>query len=311
MSIDAMKQALEALEHLHRTGDTQVFDLCYAPEVIPALRLAIEQAERQEPVAWKNAAMRLGEELSSVGPDGYYDMTAEQWLDWAMDQRPTGKQSLQVEKQKPVAAQHRFRHPQKTMPDWSPWQPADVSDRPSWEIDSQGYEVEYRLLYPAPPQRQPMVVSQECAKRGCVAHDDRVDGPGVVIEQAEKQEPVAFPEGYEPHELPADYTGRLWIEGQVRRLHEECNEQARLLGMSAERELRLRAINAQLLEALEATTAMLDRSDCLTGYCCCGSPVDGHGFGDGHTPVDEGAYHQANAVERARAAIAAAKENHA
>jgi len=52
MSIDAMKTALEAMEELHRTGDTQVFDLCYAPKVIPALRLAIEQAEKQEPVAW-------------------------------------------------------------------------------------------------------------------------------------------------------------------------------------------------------------------------------------------------------------------
>ena len=49
MSITAMKQALEALEELHRTGDTQVFDMCYAPKVIPALRQAIEQAEKQEP----------------------------------------------------------------------------------------------------------------------------------------------------------------------------------------------------------------------------------------------------------------------
>jgi hypothetical protein len=39
------------------------------------------------------------------------------------------------------------------------------------------------------------------------------------LEQPE-QEPVAWPEGYEPHELPADYTGKLWIEGQVRRLYE-------------------------------------------------------------------------------------------
>ena len=51
MSIEAMKQALEALEELHRTGDTQVFDMCYAPKIIPALRQAIEQAEKQEPVA--------------------------------------------------------------------------------------------------------------------------------------------------------------------------------------------------------------------------------------------------------------------
>ncbi len=40
--IEAMKQALEALEELHRTGDTQVFDMCYAPKVIPALRQAID-----------------------------------------------------------------------------------------------------------------------------------------------------------------------------------------------------------------------------------------------------------------------------
>jgi hypothetical protein len=49
MSISAMKQALEALEEIHRTGDTQAFDLCYAPNVIPALRQAIAEAEKQEP----------------------------------------------------------------------------------------------------------------------------------------------------------------------------------------------------------------------------------------------------------------------
>lgn len=25
-----------------------------------------------------------------------------------------------------------------------------------------------------------------------------------------------LPQGYEPHELPPDYTGKLWIEGQMR-----------------------------------------------------------------------------------------------
>ncbi len=38
----------------------------------------------QEPVAWRNGALRVGEALCSVGPFGYYDMTAEQWLDWAL-----------------------------------------------------------------------------------------------------------------------------------------------------------------------------------------------------------------------------------
>lgn len=35
-------------------------------------------------VTWRNAAIRLGEELASVGPDHYYDMTPKQWLDWAL-----------------------------------------------------------------------------------------------------------------------------------------------------------------------------------------------------------------------------------
>jgi len=55
----------------------------------------------QEPVTWRNAAIRLGKELSSVGPDGYYDMTAEQWLDWAMEQEPRGKNSLVQPAQEP------------------------------------------------------------------------------------------------------------------------------------------------------------------------------------------------------------------
>jgi hypothetical protein len=54
----------------------------------------VKESLQVEPVAWKNAAIRLGEELSSVGPDGYYDMNAEQWLTWAMDQQPRGKNSL-------------------------------------------------------------------------------------------------------------------------------------------------------------------------------------------------------------------------
>lgn len=52
----------------------------------------------------------------------------------------------------PVAAQHRFRHPQKTMPGWSAWQPTSIdSTRPANTVDSQGWEVEYRELYAQPP----------------------------------------------------------------------------------------------------------------------------------------------------------------
>ena len=51
-------------------------------------------ADEKEKQAWRNAAIRIGEELSSVGPDGYYDMNAWEWLDWAMEQEPRGKNSL-------------------------------------------------------------------------------------------------------------------------------------------------------------------------------------------------------------------------
>jgi hypothetical protein len=114
------------------------------------------QRTEQEPVAWKNAAIRLGEELSSVGPDGYYNMTAEQWLDWAMDQHPQGKNSLTTPPaaapvQEPVAwmfeddegDKHKtFRQ--------TPPSPEDVAyiakwNRPAWVP-----------LYTTPPQRKPL-----------------------------------------------------------------------------------------------------------------------------------------------------------
>ena len=34
---------------------------------------------------WRDAAMRLGEELASDGPVGYYQFTPEQWLTWARE----------------------------------------------------------------------------------------------------------------------------------------------------------------------------------------------------------------------------------
>lgn len=51
----------------------------------------------------------------------------------------------------PVSAQVRYRRPEKGQPDWSVWQPAPIMlNRPYGEIDSRGWEVEYRLLYTTP-----------------------------------------------------------------------------------------------------------------------------------------------------------------
>ena len=33
---------------------------------------------------WRQVALRVGEELAASGPNGYYDMTPEQWRDWAL-----------------------------------------------------------------------------------------------------------------------------------------------------------------------------------------------------------------------------------
>lgn len=54
-----------------------------AEAAITAIKQALA-APVQEPVTWRNAAIRVGEDLCSVGPFGYYDMTAQQWLDWAL-----------------------------------------------------------------------------------------------------------------------------------------------------------------------------------------------------------------------------------
>lgn len=39
--------------------------------------------QEQESNEWRNVALRFGEELVSIGPCGYYDMTANDWLEWA------------------------------------------------------------------------------------------------------------------------------------------------------------------------------------------------------------------------------------
>ena len=36
------------------------------------------------PVDWKQVALSFGEQLGSVGPDGYYSFTPKQWYEWAI-----------------------------------------------------------------------------------------------------------------------------------------------------------------------------------------------------------------------------------
>jgi hypothetical protein len=88
---EALRLALEALEDLGMKHYENTGEVLYK-ETFTAIKAALEA--KDEPVAWRDAAIRLGEELSSVGPNGYYDMNAKEWLDWAMEQNPRGEHSL-------------------------------------------------------------------------------------------------------------------------------------------------------------------------------------------------------------------------
>jgi len=48
MKDKALKQALEALEEVHRTGDTQVFDMYYAEPAIAAIKEALAETDSEE-----------------------------------------------------------------------------------------------------------------------------------------------------------------------------------------------------------------------------------------------------------------------
>lgn len=92
---------------------------------------------------------KLRQALGAVQPEEVAELLDR--LEAAEKERDALRAKIEaMERQEPVAAQHRFRHPQKTMPNWSIWQPCAISNRPAWAIDSQGYEVEYRPLYALP-----------------------------------------------------------------------------------------------------------------------------------------------------------------
>lgn len=84
---------------------------------------------------------------------------------WKYQQMLAAAPAQQVD---PVSAQVRYRRPEKGLLDWSVWQSAPIMlNRPYGEIDSRGWEVEYRLLYttpqPAPDVTQLVEALEACA----------------------------------------------------------------------------------------------------------------------------------------------------
>lgn len=46
--------------------------------------LLAEGLSAQLATDWRNAALRVGEELAADGPEGYYAFSPEQWVQWAL-----------------------------------------------------------------------------------------------------------------------------------------------------------------------------------------------------------------------------------
>jgi hypothetical protein len=145
MSLDAMKQALEALDvdrnkdHWEVARDRQ--------RAITALRLAIEQAERQEPVAWREFDGEGGYDYRTYDDnenfrDEYIKRNGQRYASWV---EPLYTAPPQQEKQGPVA--HLWQHSETgrtriVMPDQI------ITTDATWFVVGP--------LYLAPPQRQPL-----------------------------------------------------------------------------------------------------------------------------------------------------------
>ena len=77
MSIEAMKMALEALESATSFLSKKQRDRC--PQVIAALRTAIEVAEKQEPVAWYTDDHLTDRSATTYSKDMVYRWQCKGW----------------------------------------------------------------------------------------------------------------------------------------------------------------------------------------------------------------------------------------
>jgi hypothetical protein len=171
MSIETMKQALEAMEELHRTGDTQVFDLCFAPKVIPALRLAIEQAEKQEPGIVGDVVEWLCERCECIHPVQRQGLI-QPCPHCKSAMKPTSFNLREIER---LQAMHTAP-PQQEKQEPVAWMVYTLDGTAAWvTLNPADFTSEHRALplYTAPPQRQPLT-EEEIAE---IAWDWKSGGP--------------------------------------------------------------------------------------------------------------------------------------
>jgi hypothetical protein len=82
--------------------------------------------EEPEDTVWKSVALRFGEKLSDVGPDGYYELSPDAWFRWAVF---TYGKNQQVKELVRESVKWCEEHPDKDPLDWlKPQTPEQVAD---------------------------------------------------------------------------------------------------------------------------------------------------------------------------------------
>jgi hypothetical protein len=90
---------------------------------------------------WHQAALRVGEELASVGPDGYYGFTPEQWRVWALaalgaaSARETGGLMEKIQRYRTYIAHHAKGATGATFQNNPNYNPADLCESQLRAID--------------------------------------------------------------------------------------------------------------------------------------------------------------------------------
>lgn len=78
------------------------------------------------------------------------------------------------------------------------------------------------------------------------------------------------------------------------------------VALEAQSRLNGKTVSEGLLRKL---LELMEHGDYREGHCMCGSPVDSHGIGDGHAPIDAGEYYAGQVMEELRALLNQDKEN--
>ena len=88
--------------------------------------------EEQEDNEWKSVALKLGENLSDNGPNGYYEFSPDEWFEWVIDECLTNEvKRLQKKDWNVVHESKKWceEHPDKDPLDWlKPQTPEQVAD---------------------------------------------------------------------------------------------------------------------------------------------------------------------------------------